>query len=282
VDYTATVGTVLAGGGTPTGSVVFAVSNSFLGAGSFTVPVTNGVATLAGHVLDGGDNTITATYVPNSPKWSASASAPQSQLVNRWTTTMTVRRSAATSAWGQSVTFDALVNLPPGAPKDGTVAFYVNGTAPGNLAIRLPLDQFWSTATWTTPYLPVGDPVDVYVLYEGTVNYTHAGWIRETQAVSTAPTLTTLQSPTSTAPWITATVTPAVAGSIIPQGYVQFSLDGGPYMTARFTIDATGKAYLPIAGTFRRGTTHRVRARFTGSIIWWKTSQSTSLTFVAP
>jgi hypothetical protein len=272
VDYTATVGTVLAGGGTPTGSVVFDISNSFLGASSFTLPVTNGVATLAGHLLDGGDNTITATYVPDVGKWGGSTSASLSQTVDRAFTTLDVLRSASTTRMGEPVTFMALVG-PPGT--GGTVRFYINGTTAANLAIEVPVAAN-GAAFWTTNGLPLGTTT-VNVIFSGTVNYLHTGWVSLTQTVSpgsASVAVTSSQNPIGRALPVTftATVSPVAPATRTPFGDVRFNIDGN-WVGSWMPIDANGQ-YSITTSTLRGGRTHTVRAYFRQAGGWYNSATS--------
>jgi hypothetical protein len=270
----------------PTGSVTFHITNVW-GNSSETVPLdSTGGATTRSLQLNGGDNTIVAEYVPNSTHWLGNSSPAAGQFVNRYTTTLIHwLRSTGSSVWGQPVSFDLAVGFGAGVPA-GKVSFYVNGTTPADLAFTTDISEpfpgaGYGIALWTTEFLPVGTS-NVYAIYEGTGNYTHLGWLGFTQTVAASNTSTTVApiapfSRTSST-FFTATVAPVAPATALPNGTVRFQVDGGNW-SAPVPVDGFGNAYWPLpANYFSRGT-HRVRARFTGTIGWWRTSTSPSVTF---
>ncbi|WP_210420322.1 Ig-like domain repeat protein [Aquisphaera giovannonii] len=121
VTFTATVGVVSPGAGTPTGTVTFKDGSTTLGTGTLSA---SGVATFTISTLAAGTHSIKATYGGDAA-FATSTSVTLSQKVNKETTTTTLSSSANPSLVGQSVTFTATVTFAdplPGTPT-GTVTF---------------------------------------------------------------------------------------------------------------------------------------------------------------
>jgi hypothetical protein len=141
------------------------------------------------------------------------------------------------SNYGQTVTFTATV--PNGVT--GTVTFMDGTTVLGTGAIS------GTTATFTTTALAIGTH-PVTAVYSGDANYNRATSVIDNQVVNSAGTATTVSSSVDPSAFMqsvtfTATVAPT-AGTTLPTGTVQFSIDGanvgGPVTlnsgTATYTI----------------------------------------------
>ena len=132
VIFTATVSSLPAGSGTPTGTVTFTIDGTAVSSPSLNG---NGQAIFTTSSLTFGTHTVTATYNGNA---NFSASPPSSTLTQKVlnSTTTTIGSSVNPSVFGQSVTYTATVGSSAGAPMTGTVTFVVDGTsqAPVNLS----------------------------------------------------------------------------------------------------------------------------------------------------
>jgi hypothetical protein len=159
VSLTAQVRTVNGSNGTPTGSVLFTISNPVGLATTATVQLNNGTAVFSSTALSLGNHTVTALYVPSGALGYEPSSATQTQVVVRSASATTVTSSNNRPRVGQSVTLTATVN-PAGAT--GTVQFTVNGTPFGG-PIALPAN---GRATLTTSSLPVGI-LSIRAVYSG-------------------------------------------------------------------------------------------------------------------
>jgi hypothetical protein len=135
VTFTATVGAVAPGAGTPTGTVTFKDGDVVLGAVAVgpggTATFTTGFAAAGGHV-------ITAVY-SGDPNFEASSQALAEQVnapATRKATTLALFASANPAVVGQAVTFTATVRGPAGSgTPTGTVTFFVGNTAVARVAL---------------------------------------------------------------------------------------------------------------------------------------------------
>ena len=162
---TATV-TALAGGIAPTGSVAFSYTPAgsatpvtfdtvalTAGSGSQATASSTAFAVPGGTALPGGDYTLTATYLPDNPRFLTKTSPSQRVTVQKATTTVTVTDNGPNpSVYGQAVTVTVTV-APTGGP-----------TGPATPTGSVTLDGFPGSmtldssgkATFTTSALPVG------------------------------------------------------------------------------------------------------------------------------
>jgi FtsP/CotA-like multicopper oxidase with cupredoxin domain len=271
VTYTASVTPVILGG-VPTGTVTFTITNEFVGTSTVSVPVDGaGNAQLLGYVHTGGNNSVSAAYVPSQAGWLSSSSTTLNQLVNRAFTTLAVLRSVSNSRLGEPVTFMALVG-PPGT--GGTVSFFLDGTGLANRAITVPVEAN-GAAFWTTNGLPLGTHT-VNVVFDGTVNYLHAGWVSLTQQVSRGLTSTVVTSSLNPsvrgqAVTFTATVNPVAPATLTPWGQVRFNIDGN-WASGQIAL-VNGQATITVS-TLRGGRSHTVRAYYTDPTGWYQSSTS--------
>jgi hypothetical protein len=120
VTFTATVGPVVQGSGTPTGTVEFLDGTTELG----TEMLSDGTASFSSAGLDVGSHSITAAYVGDS-SFAGSTSSATSLNVQQASTTTSVSANTSSSVFGQSVTFTATIAVvTPGAgTPTGTVTF---------------------------------------------------------------------------------------------------------------------------------------------------------------
>jgi hypothetical protein len=113
VKFTATVGVVAPGMGTPTGNVTFKDGATVLG----TVALIAGKASISTSALTVGAHSVTATYNV-SANFNSSSSAALTQTVNKAATTAKVTSSKNPSTLNQAVTFTVTVTVT--APGTGT------------------------------------------------------------------------------------------------------------------------------------------------------------------
>ena len=149
VTFTATVTVVAPGAGTATGTVTFKDGATPLGTGTLNGA---GVATFATAALSVGHHTITAVYGGDA-SFNASTSNTVDQVVQKADTATTLASSANPSAFGQSVTFTAIVTVvAPGAgTPTGTVTFTEGATTLGTGTVNGA-----GVATFTTAALAAG------------------------------------------------------------------------------------------------------------------------------
>jgi streptogramin lyase len=161
VTFTATVSSVTATGGVPTGTVTFTID----GAAQAPVTLSNGQATLTISTLSVGSQDIIATYNAD-PGFQGSTSAEVQEMVNRADTTTTVTDATNPSVFGHPVAFTAAVAaVTPGAgTPTGTITFVIDGVA----RATVPLAD--GTATFTTWKLAPGTH-QITVLYNGDGNF---------------------------------------------------------------------------------------------------------------
>ena len=261
VTFTAHVGAVPPGVGTPTGTVTFLIDGG--GGGTLTGTLVGGTATVTTNSLSVGGHNVTATY--NGDVNFNTSVGSDTQLVNQASTTTTVSSSPDPSVWGQPVTFTATVApVSPGAgTPSGTVTFVISGgpTLTGNLV--------GGTATVTTSVLGVGSHT-VTATYNGSVNFAGSSG-SDTQLVnqaSTSTTVTTSPDPSLAGQpvTITATVTADSPGAGIATGNVNFVIDGGVPVPATLSGGTASITTSTLsAGSHTITATYGGDANFTGS-----------------
>ena len=165
VTLTAAVRTVAANNGTPTGTVVFTITNPN---GVNTVATANlnnqGNAVYTSTVLSVGTHRVTTQYVPSGTLGFEPSTGTITQIVNRATSTTAVSANSTNPRRGQSVTITATINPTSGT---GTVQFRLNGAnlgAPVAVAAN-------GRAALTTTTLPVGR-LSITAVYSGDANVT--------------------------------------------------------------------------------------------------------------
>ena len=237
VTFTATLGVVAPGTGTPTGGVMFL--NGAVALGTVT-PDATGVATLTRSALTLGPHAITARYVGDTGFDAVTSSALTVTIVKASTVT-TVTGSANPAAWHQPVTLTAAVSVvaPGSGTPTGLVTFF-NGPATLGTAALIA-----GHAALTTSALTVGDHT-ITASYAGAATFNGSVSTVLTESVVPAPSATTLTaSPNSAVTgrpvMLTAkvAVAPPVTGT--PTGTVTFF--DGPTPLGNATLVA-GKATL--------------------------------------
>jgi hypothetical protein len=222
ITFTATVTSSVPATGTPAGTITFIDGSTVLGSQSLDL---YGTATLTTSALPKGSNNITAVY-GGGFDLSTSTSASLAQTVTQAATTTTVAAPAATSVYGQTLTFTSTVSpVAPGAgTPTGAVKFKDGTTTLATVAVAAD-----GTATFTTSALVIGSH-SITAAYGGDSNFTASTSAVSTQTVIPDASTTTLASSASSAVFgetvtLTATVAAASPGSGLPTGKVTF-LDG--------------------------------------------------------
>jgi flagellar hook assembly protein FlgD len=231
VTFTAAVGVVAPGAGTPSGTVTFTVD----GTQESPVPLSGGQATLSTAALSVGSHTITAAYNGDG-NFTGSTAATLSQTVNPADTTTAVTASADPSVFGQAVTFTAVVAAAaPGAGMPtGTITFSVDGTAQASVALNN------GQASFTISTLTVGGHA-VTATYSGDGNFNS----------STSGTLQDVVNQANSTTTISSSVEPSVFGepvTLVATVAVVAPGAGTPTGAVTFTIDGTQESPVPLSG----------------------------------
>jgi hypothetical protein len=206
----------------PAGEVVFTVD----GVDQPAVPLINGQAVFTTSTLTAGGHTVFAKYLNSDGHFSGSQSAPLPAPVAQAATTTALASSGATSVFGQTVTFTAMVNVvSPGAGSpSGTVTFIIDGAPQPNVAVSN------CQAVLSTASLAPGSHT-VTATYNGDTNFQGSGPTSVTQTVNRANTVITLQSSVDPSMHgqlvtFTATVSAVSPGAGTPSGLIAFFIDG--------------------------------------------------------
>ncbi len=222
VTFTATLGVVAPGTGTPKGSVMFLNGAVALGT---VIPDDAGVASLPTSALTLGPHAITARYVGDK-SFAAVTSSPLTVTILKASTVTTVTGSVNPAAWHQPVTLTAAVSVvaPGGGTPTGLVTFFNGPTSLGTGALNAT-----GRATLTTSTLTVGDHA-ITASYAGAATFNGSVSTVFTETVTRAASATALTATPNPAvtgrPVVfTATVSVVAPGSGTPTGAVTF-LDG--------------------------------------------------------
>ncbi|MBM7516008.1 beta strand repeat-containing protein [Nocardioides nitrophenolicus] len=279
VTFTATVGAVAPGAGSPSGTVTFTDGDTVLG----TAPVssaTGGVASLTIDSLTVGQHAVVATYDGDDSFTGSNGSV--AQKVQRAQTSTLVSSSANPSQPGTAVRFTATVSpVAPGAGEPtGTVQFKVNG-APLGAPVAL-VDGSATSADFTN--LSAGT-YRISAVYGGESRFvTSTGLLDQGngQTVTKAGSATELVSDDAEADagqtvTFTATVRAVAPATGKPTGVVQF-WDGSTLIGAAGLTPAT--AANTSTATFATATlapgAHEIRATYGGSVTFEGSSETTS------
>ena len=182
VTFTATISSVPAGAGTPSGMITFLDGATVIG----QVPLNSGVASITRSDLTPGSHNITATYASDTQF--AASFGSLAQIVQNGTSTA-VSSSSNPSSFGQLVTFTATVTAANGAP--GTPTGSVSFKEGPNVLATVPLDVT-EHASFSTSALSIAS-------HTITADFTGTnGWLSSSgtlmQVVQDAPLLLTEQN----------------------------------------------------------------------------------------
>lgn len=268
VVFTATVGAVAPGAGTPTGTVTFSDGATNLGSPGLA----GGQASVTIAALSVGPHTLVASY--NGDGNFKTSSGSLLQTVNQAPTATSVTSSANPSVFGQKVSFTATVCPAPPSTQatqapSGTIAFTADGAAtpfdtesvsaasapPGCASTTSTLIGSFSVATHS-----------ISVTYQGDPNFlASSGTLTGGQVVNKAPTATAITSAPNPSLFgdgvtLTATVIVPPPGAGTPTGTVTFT--DATTVLGTSPLDATGHATFATAGL--QVGTHALMAAYSG------------------
>ncbi len=257
VTFIATVRESVSGAAVTAGVVRFRITNP--GAADTVVATAvdgAGRAALTTTMLSDGSHTVTASFDATMP-WTASTSAPLTQIVTKRASSVALRTSRTPSVYGQAVTFTATMNDRSAA---GTITFVIDGTR----SLPAVVDAN-GEARVVLSNLAVGSHT-VRASYGGSTLFAPSASSSLTQVVSRAATTTRLVSSANpalrgTTVTFTAIVTTNTPGVGVPRGTVRIVIDG--WLVRNVTLDAAGRARLSTAGL--SVGTHTVTAQYLGS-----------------
>ncbi|MCQ8188738.1 Ig-like domain-containing protein [Streptomyces rugosispiralis] len=244
VTFTATVTPIAPATGIPTGTVTFVISGS--GGGSFTQPLSGGMATLSLSTLGVGAHTVVAVYSGDASFLPSTGTGTHTVNPGPAATTTTPMSSVNPSVFGQPVTFTATVtpNAPATGVPTGTVTFVISGSGGGSFT--QPLSG--GMATFTTSGLGTGSHT-VMANYSGDTNFA-ASSATLTQVVNLAVSSTSLSSNPNPAGAgspidFVAFVAAVAPGGGTPTGTVTFTIHMGTFSVSTVRpVDAAGFAFL--------------------------------------
>ncbi len=262
-------------GGTPTGSVTFFADGASLGSGA----VSGGGASFSISTLSVGTHTLVASYSGDAT-FTASTSAPVSQVVNKGTTTTTLTATPTSINSGQGVLLTARVTP---STATGTVTFMDGGTA---LGAAVPVVA--GVAGTTTSALTTAGLHTITAVYSGDTNFSgSSGSATVTVAAGLTPTTTTLSvAPTSSNLGATVSLTASVAPAGAT-GTVMFLDNGSPLGSSPLGSNGTASFSTSslTAGTHSLSAVYSGDTKFAGSssgavteTVAGKTNSTTSLT----
>ena len=264
VTFTATVAANSPDAGTPTGSVQFAIDGTDYGG---PVALSSGTASFSDAALTaaGSPHTVTAVYTDSDGNFSGSSGSLQ-QFVTPANTTTTVASSVNPSAYGEPVTFTAIVAAdgPDGGTPTGSVQFAIDGTNYGG-----PVELSSGAASTSDAALTAaGSPHTVTAIYtDSDGNFSGSSGSLQ-QVVTPANTTTAVASsakPSKQGQQVTFTATVAAnaPGAGTPTGSVQFAIDGANYGGP--VALSSGSASTSDAALTAAGSPHTVTAVYTDS-----------------
>lgn len=222
VTFTATVGVVAPGAGTPTGGVQFNIDGQPFGT---AIALSGSTATLTVSNLPAGNHDVEAVYNGDAD-FASSSSAEITQGVDKADTDLALSTSDATAVSGQSLTYTANVTaVAPGAgTPTGQVQFEVDGTPLGG-----PVTLSGGQATSPSTTLLVGSH-HVTANYLGDANFggSNNSYDQQVGAASTTTVASTSPNPSVFGQAVTlrAEVSVDGPGSGDPAGQVKFTVDG--------------------------------------------------------
>ncbi len=247
--FTATVTALMTGFGQPTGTVVFSDGNTSLG----SAPLISGQATLDASALSVGSHDITATYSGDA-NFAAAQIAGLKQVIDQAATTTAVSVYPATTIYGQTVTFTALVTPSTSGVPTGTITF-TDGTT---TIATAPLDNS-GQAAFSSTALTVGSHT-ITATYSGDTNYLGGSGTASVQ-VNAIPTSVSLQVTPTVTVTEQATLTASVTSSSgVPTGSVTF-YDGATNLGSA-TLNTSGVGTLSVSLS---AGTHSITAQYGGA-----------------
>jgi hypothetical protein len=240
--FTATIGAVPPGAGTPAGTVSFTEGSTTLASG---ILLPAGQATFSTSLLSVGSHTITALYSGDGNFLSSSGSDSASpHVVNKASTSTVVASSPRPSVYGQAVVFTATISVvsPGSGAPSGTVTFKEGTTT---LASSVALSA--GAATFSTSNLAAGSHT-ITASYSGDGLFlastgNDAGSPQQVNKASSNTAVSSSVNPSQASQVITftATVTAVAPGARTPAGTVTFT-QGSSTLAANISVNSGGQA----------------------------------------
>jgi hypothetical protein len=201
ITFTITVAANAPGSGTPTGTVKIILPKSTLG----TFTLSNGQATFMLSNLPNGTTTIRGQYSGDS-NFTASTTAMTQTVNGKAVSTIRISSSHNPTAFGNSVTFTAVVSGPGNTPT-GTVTFIDSKISIGSATLNSS-----GVATFTTSSLSIGSH-NIFAQYAGNAQYNSSSSNVVTQTVTASTSGTVVASQAAAQP--TAPVNPAPLSLVV-------------------------------------------------------------------
>ncbi len=261
ITFTATVSVTPPGSGTPAGNVIFYNGTSRLGSGALSG---GEVASFTTAKLANGAHSISATY-NGSGSFNGSTSNTVSQIVGSGqsgtSTTTTLTSSLNPSTYGQAVTLTAKVSSSAGAPPNGEIVTFLQGTnvlGTGTLA--------GGFASLTISTLSAGGTDKITAKYPGDSAFAASTSAVLAQVVNDAATTTSLtssQNPSNAGQSVTFTATVSVTppGGGTPTGNVIF-YNGSTRLSG---VSLSGGVASLTTASLGTGGTDSITATYNGS-----------------
>ncbi len=263
---TATVAAVLPGGGTPSGTVTFTITN-LNNSTTTTQNValdSNGVATLG--ALSPGNYSIVAAYAATT-NYNGSSSNTIQQTVTKAGTNLALQSShPPTAVYGEAVITATVTAQAPGAGlPSGTVTFHVTNT--GNNSTQDYAANVNGVGVATLPTLDVGN-YSITATYNGDTNFLISNAGPLAQAVTKATSSVGIASnhnPSVSGQSVTftATISAVGPGSGTPTGTVDFVIDSVTVASAQPLTG--GVATYTTSSLTVSGSPHTVQVVYSGS-----------------
>jgi hypothetical protein len=194
------------GAGTSTGSVAFMDGTTSLGSATLA----SGQATFTISTLTVGAHSITADY-QGSSGFASSTTATFGQVINQAATATTLTSSASLTAFGQAVTFKAIVaTVAPGTgTPTGSVTFLDGATSLGSASLSS------GQASFTISTLALGSH-SITAVYQGSTNFVSSKSSALGQTVNLTASATTLISSASPTVFGQAVTFKAIVAAVAP------------------------------------------------------------------
>jgi hypothetical protein len=262
VTFTASIGAVTPGAGTPTGTVQFQIDWSNAGRPVSIGSTSSGTtATFSVTGLSAGTHGVTATYSGDGCFAGSTGTLSGGQTVNKASTTTALVSAPNPSTLGQSVTFTATVSglgTPTGVVNflDGPTTIIGRGELRGALGGG-------ATASFSTSSLGIGSHT-ISAVYAGDSNFLGSSGVL-IQTVGEANTTTVVSSSANpSAPGQSVTFKATVSGPGTPTGTVTFS--DGTTVLGRATLSgaASGVATASFSSSSLTVGSHTITAAYGG------------------
>jgi hypothetical protein len=238
--------------GTPTGSVEFLDGGSLLA----SVSLSGGKATYTSALLDAGAHSISAVY-SGSTLYVGSTSATLAETIDKAATTTTLATSLNPSAFGEAITFAAVVKTTATGTPTGTVTFMQGSTSLAAVTLASGEAEFKTSA------LAVGKDV-ITAVYSGSANLATSTSTALDQVITAAKTTTGLTSsanPSTAGDSVTFTAKVTAETGPVATGAVTFK--DGSTAIGTGTLNSSGVATLSTSSL--TSGTHSMTAIYEGS-----------------